>query len=170
MKQTRSGLAIDRTAVKAAERLDGKFVVHSNDDTPSAADMALGYKQLARAEEAWRSMKSGLKLRPVFHWVPHRIHAHVAITVLALLIERVAEHACADTCVLPMVAYQSGGGAFRAQRGCAAGCTGRLPAAPFSPIRATPNSAISTSGATPIAARASRFPTTTVPSASCLGG
>ena len=97
LKQTRSGLAIDRKAVTAAERLDGKFVVHSNDDTLSAADMALGYKQLQRVEEAWRSMKSGLRLRPVFHWAPHRIHAHVAITVLALLLERVAEHACADT-------------------------------------------------------------------------
>ncbi len=59
--------------------------------------MALGYKQLQRVEEAWRSMKSGLRLRPVFHWAPHRIHAHVAITVLALLLERVTEHACADT-------------------------------------------------------------------------
>ena len=60
-------------------------------------DMALGYKQLQRVEEAWRSMKSGLRLRPVFHWAVHRIHAHVAITVLALLLERVAEHACGDT-------------------------------------------------------------------------
>jgi hypothetical protein len=97
LKQTRAGLAIDRAALKAAERLDGKFIVHSNDDTLSAADLALGYKQLQRVEEAWRSMKSGLRLRPVFHWAPHRIHAHVAISVLALLLERVAEHACADT-------------------------------------------------------------------------
>lgn len=97
LKQTRSGITIDRQAIAAAERLDGKFVVHSNDDTLSAADMALGYKQLQRVEEAWRSMKSGLRLRPVFHWAPHRIHAHVAITVLALLLERVTEHACADT-------------------------------------------------------------------------
>jgi hypothetical protein len=97
LKQTPAGLTIDRQAIAAAERLDGKFVVHSNDDTLSAADMALGYKQLQRVEEAWRSMKSGLNLRPVFHWAPHRIHAHVAITVLALLLERLAEHACTDT-------------------------------------------------------------------------
>ena len=51
-------------------RLDGKFVVHSNDDTLSAEDMALGYKQLQRVEEAWRTLKSGLKLRPVYHWAP----------------------------------------------------------------------------------------------------
>ena len=88
---------IHPAAVTAAARLDGKFVVHSNDDTLSAADLALGYKQLQRVEIAWRSLKSGLKLRPVFHWAPHRIHAHVALTVLALLLERVAEQACGDT-------------------------------------------------------------------------
>jgi Transposase DDE domain len=97
LKDTATGLVLDQQAVQAAERFDGKFVVHGNDDTLSAEDMALGYKQLQRVEQAWRDMKSGLNLRPVFHWAPHRIHAHVAITVLALLLERTAEHACADT-------------------------------------------------------------------------
>ena len=98
LRLTKGGkLTIDRAKVKSAERLEGKFVVHSNDDTLNAEDMALGYKQLQRVEQAWRTLKSGLKLRPVFHWRPHRIHAHVALTVLALLLERVAEHACGDT-------------------------------------------------------------------------
>lgn len=97
LKDTDAGLLLDREKVQAAERFDGKFVVHGNDDTLSAEDMALGYKQLMRVEQAWRDMKSGLELRPVFHWAPHRINAHVAITVLALLLERTAEHACVDT-------------------------------------------------------------------------
>jgi hypothetical protein len=98
LKQSRTGtLSIAKAKVAAAERLDGKFVVHSNDDTLNAEDLALGYKQLMRVEEAWRTLKSGLKLRPVFHWAPHRIHAHVALTVLSLLLERAAEHACQDT-------------------------------------------------------------------------
>ncbi len=90
-------LTIDQAKVKDEERFDGKFVVLSNDDTLTAEDMALGYKQLQRVEQAWHTLKSGLKLRPVFHWAPHRIHAHVALTVLALLLERTAEHACSDT-------------------------------------------------------------------------
>jgi hypothetical protein len=97
LKQTRGGLAIDRKALKELERFDGKFVVHSNDDTLSAEDMALGYKQQQRVEEAWRTMKSGLKMRPVYHWAPHRIHAHIAITVLSLLLERAIEYAGQDT-------------------------------------------------------------------------
>jgi transposase len=48
-------------------------------------------------EEAWRRLKSGLRLRPVYHWAVHRIHARVALTVRALLLERVAEHARGDT-------------------------------------------------------------------------
>lgn len=88
---------LDRAKVMAEQHLDGKFVVTSNDDTLSPEDMALGCKQLARVEDAWRTLKSGLRLRPVYHWAVHRIHAHVALTVLALLLERVAEHACEDT-------------------------------------------------------------------------
>lgn len=91
------GLRIDRAKVAAAARLDGKFVVHSNDDTLSAEDLALGYKQLMRVEHAWRTLKTGLEMRPVHHHAVHRIHAHVAISVLALLLERVAERACHDT-------------------------------------------------------------------------
>lgn len=92
LRQTRPGaLKIDRAAVRAEEKLDGKWVVTSNDDTLSAEDLALGYKQLMRVESCWRTIKSGLCTRPVFHWRPHRISAHVSLCVLALLIERIAE-------------------------------------------------------------------------------
>jgi len=98
LRMLKSGkLKLDKGAIRSASQYDGKFVVHSNDDTLTPEDLALGYKQLMRVEQAWRSLKSGIKLRPVFHSAPHRIHAHVAITVLALLLERVAERACKDT-------------------------------------------------------------------------
>jgi hypothetical protein len=58
---------------------------------------ALGYKQLLRVEQCWRQMKSGLRMRPVFHYRPWRIQAHVTISVLALLLERVAEIRAGDT-------------------------------------------------------------------------
>jgi len=90
-------LAISRKAVRAAERLDGRWVVTTNDDTLTVEEMALGYKQLQRVEECWRSMKSGLRMRPVYHRAPHSIHAHIRLCALALLIERIAETLCGDT-------------------------------------------------------------------------
>jgi transposase len=90
-------LELDHSAVKAAARYDGKWVVTSNDDTLTAEDLALGYKQLMRVEQCWRQLKSGLRLRPVFHYRPWRIHAHVTLTVFALLLERIAELRAGDT-------------------------------------------------------------------------
>lgn len=98
LRQTAIGIPkIDRAAVAAEAKLDGKWVITSNDDTLTPEDLALGYKQLMRVEECWRTMKSGLRTRPVFHWSPHRICAHISLCVLALLLERVAERRAGDT-------------------------------------------------------------------------
>src|SRR5499427_1911418 len=98
LRLTKGGwLRIDAAKRRAAAQLDGKFVVQSNAESLTPADVALGYKQLQRVEEAWRTLKSGLRVRPVSHWAVHRIHAHVALSVLALLLERVIAQACGDT-------------------------------------------------------------------------
>ena len=43
------------------------------------------------------SSRAGCGCAPVYHRVAHRIDAHIALTVWALLLERMAEHACVDT-------------------------------------------------------------------------
>ena len=63
-------LAIDDKKVEAAQRRDGQFLVNGNDDTLGGEDLALGYKQLQRVEQAWRSLNGGLRLRPVYHRAP----------------------------------------------------------------------------------------------------
>jgi transposase len=89
---------VDKDKVRAAERLDGKFVLTSNDDTLSVTDIALGYKGLWIIESCFRKMKTtGLELRPMFHWTPQRITAHVKLCVLALLIQRTAEIRTGET-------------------------------------------------------------------------
>ena len=70
---------------------DGKWVITSNDDTLTAEDLALGYKQLLRVEVCWRQLKSGLHMRPVRHFRPWRIQAHVTLAVFALLLERIID-------------------------------------------------------------------------------
>jgi len=87
---------LDAAKVKAAEKFDGKFVVITNDDTLSAEDVALGYKGAWIIESCFRRMKqTGLQVRPMFHWTPRRIEAHVRLCVLALQMQRAAEIRCA---------------------------------------------------------------------------
>jgi DDE family transposase len=86
---------LDAAKVKAAEKFDGKFVVISNDDTLSAEDIALGYKGGWIIESCFRRLKqTGLQVRPMFHWTPRRIEAHVKLCVLALQMQRAAEMRC----------------------------------------------------------------------------
>ena len=42
-------------------------------------------------EEAFRITKSTLKARPIFHWKPTRIRAHVLLCFMTLFIERFLE-------------------------------------------------------------------------------
>jgi hypothetical protein len=98
LRQLNSGrLRIDRGAVAAEARLDGKYLLSTSDPDLPAADVALGYKNLLEAERAFRDLKSTLDLRPVFHRLAHRIHAHVLLCWLALLLVRVAERATGQT-------------------------------------------------------------------------
>ena len=98
LRQLNSGrLRIDRSKVAAEARLDGKYLLSTSDPDLPAADVALGYKNLLEAERAFRDLKSTLELRPVFHRLAHRIHAHVLLCWLALLLVRVAERATGQT-------------------------------------------------------------------------
>jgi hypothetical protein len=90
-------LRIDRAAVAAEARLDGKFLLRTSDPTLSAEDVALGYKQLLEVERGWRDLKSTLALRPIFHRLADRIRAHVILCWLALLLISVAETKTGDT-------------------------------------------------------------------------
>lgn len=98
LRTTAGGLLrVDEGAIKAEEKLDGKYLLRSSDPTLSAEDIALGYKQLLQVERGWRDMKQVLDLRPVYHRREDRIRAHVVLCWLALLLVRVAETTCEDT-------------------------------------------------------------------------
>src|SRR5271167_3873135 len=108
---------LDAAKLKAAEKFDGKFVVITNDDTLAAEDVALGYKAGWIIEACFRRMKqTGLEVRPMFHWTPRRIEAHVRLCVLALQVQRAAEIRCSlpwsriahELAALKAVRYRAG--------------------------------------------------------------
>ena len=92
VKELKSGkLKIDNAKVKQEEKLDGKYLLSTSDESLSAEDIALGYKQLMEVERAFRTLKSTLSLRPMYHSKDDRIRSHVLLCWLALLLVRIAE-------------------------------------------------------------------------------
>ena len=71
-------------------RLDGLYVIRTSlpAEAMSADDAVRAYKDLARVERAFRSLKSiDLQIRPVHHWIEPRVRAHVFLCMLAYYIE-----------------------------------------------------------------------------------
>src|SRR5262249_625691 len=71
-------------------RLDGFYVIRTSvEDNALAADRVVGaYKDLARVERAFRSLKTvDLHLRPIHHWLAPRVRAHVFLCMLACHVE-----------------------------------------------------------------------------------
>jgi hypothetical protein len=61
---------------------------HVAADAMSAADTVQAYKDLARVERAFRTMKSiDLQVRPVHHWIEPRVRAHVFLCMLGCYVE-----------------------------------------------------------------------------------
>ena len=92
IRQLKDGtLKLDKQAIRDAEKYDGKYLIRTSDDTLSAEDVALGYKQLVDVEDAFRTLKTTLELRPMFHRLEERIRSHILISWLALLLVRIIE-------------------------------------------------------------------------------
>ena len=82
--------AVDEGKIKDEARYDGKWVLTTNTDLP-AAEVALKYKQLWMVEDIFRSMKSMLDTRPIFHRTDEAIRGHVFCSFLALLLRNELE-------------------------------------------------------------------------------
>jgi transposase len=92
LRELKSGqLRLDRAALTQESRLDGKYLLSTTDPGLSAEDVALGYKQLIDVEWAFRTMKSTLDLKPLYHRLDDRIRSHVLLCWLGLLLVRVIE-------------------------------------------------------------------------------
>ena len=78
---------IDEEKVKAESRFDGKWVLRTNTSV-SAGEVAQKYKQLWMVEQLFRSAKSLLSTRPVFHKYDRTIRGHVFCSFLALVVRK----------------------------------------------------------------------------------
>ena len=90
------GFAIDRAKVEEDARFDGVFVLQTNAHL-SALEAMLVYKQLWTAERTFRTTKSLLETRPIYHKLDETIRGHVACSFLALVLKKELEDRLAGT-------------------------------------------------------------------------
>jgi transposase len=90
LKARGESFSIDKEKVRREARYDGKWVLRTNTDL-SAREVALKYKQLWMVEEMFRSMKSVLETRPIYHRRDETIRGHVFCSFLALVLRRELE-------------------------------------------------------------------------------
>src|SRR5690242_8661973 len=74
---------LDKTRLKEVERRDGYYLLRSNLTGEDPAVLWSRYVQLTQIESVFRSLKSELGIRPIYHQLVHRADAHVLFAFLA---------------------------------------------------------------------------------------
>lgn len=64
------------------EAREGAYLLRTNLQADSAAELWSKYIQLTEAEAAFRALKSELSIRPLFHQLEHRVKAHILVAFL----------------------------------------------------------------------------------------
>jgi hypothetical protein len=85
LKAPEKGFSIDEEKIRDEARYDGTWVLRTNTDLP-AKDVALKYKQLWMVEQVFRTMKSVLDSRPIWHKCDETIRGHLFCSFLALVL------------------------------------------------------------------------------------
>lgn len=79
----------DEAAMAYDETLAGRYVLATSlaPETASAAQVLSHYRRLLGVEHRFRVLKDFIRLRPVYHFTEARVRGHIAICVLAAVIE-----------------------------------------------------------------------------------
>jgi hypothetical protein len=86
LRIAKGSVTLDEAAIAREARLDGKFVLTTSTELP-AAEIAQAYKSLWRVERAFRTLKSTLDVRPIFHQRDDSVIGHITGCFLALRLE-----------------------------------------------------------------------------------
>ena len=75
--------AVDKEKLKKSELRDGHYLLRSNLTGEDAAVLWELYLQLTQIEAAFKTLKSELGLRPIYHQLENRVEAHILVAFLA---------------------------------------------------------------------------------------
>ena len=91
----KNAAAVDEDKIAGDARYDGKWVLTTNTFL-KPAHVARQYKNLWMVEQAFRTMKSVLNTRPIFHKRTETIRGHVFCSFLSLILMRAQDPACEE--------------------------------------------------------------------------
>jgi hypothetical protein len=74
---------LDKDKLQKAELRDGHYLLRSNLTGEDAAVLWELYLQLTQIEAAFKTLKSELGLRPIYHQLENRVEAHILVAFLA---------------------------------------------------------------------------------------
>jgi hypothetical protein len=74
---------LNREKLKQTRRREGRYLLRTNLTETDPVKLWNYYLQLVRVEEAFRTLKSDLAIRPIYHQVEPRIEAHVFLAFLS---------------------------------------------------------------------------------------
>lgn len=82
---------IDQEKITKDAEWDGLHGIITNDIKATSFSLLAQYRQLWRIEEAFRLNKHDLKMRPIYHWKPNRVRAHILICYIAFALCKFAQ-------------------------------------------------------------------------------
>ena len=76
-------IALNRAKLRQVRRREGRYLLRTNVTDRDPAHLWALYMRLVQVEEAFKTLKGDLALRPIHHQVPPRIEAHIFVAFLA---------------------------------------------------------------------------------------
>jgi len=78
------------------KKYEGKYLIQTDQSDITPQDAVAYYKELNEVERGFHSLKDPLGMRPIWHHSSRRVKAHIFVTALAFLVERMLERALKD--------------------------------------------------------------------------
>jgi len=94
-KKTKScdlSIVLNAKKIKEDEAWDGLKGIITNNSKLTNEELIHQYTNLWQVEESFRITKHDLKIRPIYHWKPSRVKAHLAISFMAYTLVRHLEY------------------------------------------------------------------------------
>ena len=85
---------LNRAKYRTTRRREGRYLLRSNLTETDPAKLWEHYIQLTQIEEAFKSLKGDLALRPIYHRLENRIEAHIFIAFIAYCLQVTLSQRC----------------------------------------------------------------------------